>query len=347
MNYSLGNTSNETSNISGKDCSLPVAHGVVLITANALVGVLGTLGNLLVCVAVVTNPRLRRSSNYLLFSLAIADLIVTMACEPLVVAILGMRTFFSDCAINLELAYIILSMLSCSASVTHMAAISVDRFIAVVFPLHHRYIMENRGLKALLITSWGYPIAVPILSAVVPASFPKYYFAMAMFALSFGTVFLSYSLIVISLVRHRKQRNQLRARSSSDASQSGIEIRVTFTLAIVIIVFIACWLPLVLMLYGPGKTLIKKHGVAYMWMRTLALSNSAMNFLIYGSRMKNFREAFVGVGRKCLPISTPKCSRTRVYDLTTQKTSTSVLSAFPNNEMKHENRLIGLTRFNE
>ena len=319
MNHSQENTSSATFNISGKDCSLPVADGIALITANAIVGGCGTLGNLLVCVAVVTNPRLRRSSNYLLFSLAIADLIVTMVCVPLVVAILSMRTFFSDCAINLELAYIILSMLSCSASVTHMAAISVDRFIAVVYPLHHRYIMENRGLKTLLITSWAYPIAVPILSAVVPANFPKDYFALAMFALSFGTVFLSYSLIVISLVKHRKQRNQLRACSSSDTSRSRVEIRVTFALAIVTIVFVACWLPLVVILYGTGEKLIKRHGVAYMWMRTLALSNSAMNFLIYGSRMRNFREAFVAIGHKSLAVLNLKCSRTRVYNLTTQK----------------------------
>ena len=237
MELLLGNTSNQTSNPSTEDCSLPLAHGVVLITANAIVGVFGTLGNLLVCVAVVKHSHLRRSSNYLLFSLAIADLIVTMVCEPLVVAILGKITFFNDCAANLDLPYKILSRLSCSASVVHMAAISVDRFIAVVYPLRYRSIMDNCGLKAMLITCWVYPITVPILSFVIPKNFPQGYLGLAMFAASYVTIFLSYSVIVISLVKHRKQGNQLRIRSSSDTSQSRLEIRVALTLATVIIVF--------------------------------------------------------------------------------------------------------------
>jgi len=317
MNYSLENTSNETFNLSSKNCSLPLAHGVALITVNSIVGVFGTLGNLLVCVAVITNPYLRRSSNYLLLSLAIADLIVTMVCEPLVVAIFGMRTFVNDCATDLELAYRILSMLSCSASVAHMAAISVDRFIAVVYPLHHRRIMDNCGLKAMLITCWAYPITVPILSFVIPKNFPQGYLGLAMFAASYVTIFLCYSVIVISLVKHRKQGNQLRIRSSRDTSQSRrVEIRVAFTLAIVIIVFTVCWFPLIVIMFATRKPLVKRHGVAYMWMRTLALSNSAINFLVYGSRMQIFREAFFVIGNKIVVSMTPKCSRTRVYNFT-------------------------------
>ena len=306
MELLLGNTSNQTSNPSTEDCSLPLAHGVVLITANAIVGVFGTLGNLLVCVAVVKHSHLRRSSNYLLFSLAIADLIVTMVCEPLVVAILGKITFFNDCAANLDLPYKILSRLSCSASVVHMAAISVDRFIAVVYPLRYRSIIDNYGLKILLITSWGLPITVPILSAVIPASFPKAFLGLGMFAISYVIVFLSYSLIVISLVKNRKERIQLRARSSSDASQSRVEVRVASTLAIVIAIFTVSWFPLVATLFAAGKPLIKNQGIAHMWIRTLALSNSAMNFVIYGSRIRNFYEAYAVCGRKLFDILRPK-----------------------------------------
>lgn len=71
-------------------------HGIALIASNAVVCVFGTPGSLLVCVAVATNPRLRRSSNYLLYSLAMADLMVTMICLPLDIAVLCKRTFFND-----------------------------------------------------------------------------------------------------------------------------------------------------------------------------------------------------------------------------------------------------------
>jgi len=310
MDHSLENTSNQTFNLSIEDCSFPLAHGVALITVNSIVGVFGTLGNLLVCVAVVINPSLRRSSNYLLLSLAIADLIVTMMCEPVLVVSLGKRTFFNECAAKLDQAYRILTRLSCTASVVHMAAISVDRFIAVVYPLRYKSIIDSYGLKILLTTSWALPITVPILISVIPTNFPqaKAFIGLGIFGTSYVIVFLFYSLIVISLVKRRIGRKQLRMHSSNDASQPSVEIRVAFTLAIVIAVFTVCWAPLVTALFATGKPLVKIQGVAHMWIGTLALSNSAMNFVIYGSRMRNFHEAYAVCGRKLLEVLRPKYS---------------------------------------
>lgn len=295
MNHTL---SKPTSNFSGEDCSLPVAQGIALITTNTLVGVLGTFGNLLVCVAVATIPRLRRPSNFLLFSLAIADLIVTMVCEPLVVAIVGKVTFFNDCAANLTHAYKILSRLSCSASVAHMAAISVDRFLAVVYPLRHEIFMEKFGLKIMLLVSWAFPITVPILSAFIPDSFPKAFLALGTFALSYAIIIVFYSLIVVFLVKLKRKTNRQRARPLSVQINSRVEMRVAFTLAIVIAVFTACWFPLVIALFATGKPLVKTQGTAHMWIRTVALSNSAMNFLIYTWRIPDFRQAYGAICRK-------------------------------------------------
>ena len=310
MDHSLEDSSNQTFNLRTENCSFPFAQGVALITVNSIVGVFGTLGNLLVCVVVATNPRLHRSSNYLLFSLAIADLLVTMSCEPVFVAYLGVRTFFNGCATNLNQAYRILTRLSCTASVVHMAAISVDRFIAVVYPLRYKSIIDNYGLKILLITSWALPITVPVLIAVIPANFPQVtaFIGLGIFGTSYLTVFLFYSLIVISLMKRRLRSKQLRIHSSNDTSQPSVEIRVAFTLAIVIAVFTVSWAPLVTTLFATGKPLVKIQGVAHWWIGTLALSNSAMNFVIYGSRMRNFLEAYVVCGRKLLDVLRPKYS---------------------------------------
>ena len=146
--------------------------------------VFGSLGNLLVCFAIATNPRLRRSSNYLLFSLAIADLIVTLVCEPFLLEMFYNRTFVYGCKPNVERLYSILANLSCSASMVHLACIRVDRFIAVVFPLHHEIVMKKCGLKIMLIASWAFPVSVPILRLVLPPSFPKAFLAIASFAFS-------------------------------------------------------------------------------------------------------------------------------------------------------------------
>ena len=298
MNNSLENTIKLPSNNSHEDCSLPVTHGIALITTNATVCVIGTLGNLLVCFAVATNPRLRRSSNYLLFSLAIADLIVTMICEPLLLEIFGKRTFFHDCATSLERPYSILSNLSCSSSVVHMAVISVDRFLAVVFPLRHEIIMKKCGLITMLIVAWAFPISVPILIATLPPSFPKAFMAAGTFGLSYVIVIVSYLLIVAFVFNLKRKRNKLRARPLSVDVNSSVEIRVACTLAIVIGVFTVCWIPVMTALFATGKPLLKRNGPAHMWLRTLALSNSAMNFLIYTAKIRDFRDAYARICRR-------------------------------------------------
>ena len=280
------------------DCSLPLAHGIALIAVNAIVCVFGSLGNLLVCFAIATNPRLRRCSNYLLFSLAIADLIVTLVCEPFLLEMFYNRTFLFECKPSLERLYSMLANLSCSASVVHLACISIDRFIAVVFPLHHEIVMKTCGLKIMLIASWVLPISVPILIVVLPPSFPKGFLAIASFAFSYFVVIFSYLLIMVFLLIHKRKRKRLRARAVSVDPSSHMEIRVACTLAIVIGVFTACWVPVMTALFAAGKSLMKRDGLLHMWLRTLALSNSAMNFLIYSARIRDFKDSYAAIFRK-------------------------------------------------
>ena len=56
--------------------------------------------SVLVCLAITTNPPLRGASNYLLFTLVIADLIVTLVCKPLILEFISNLTFFHGCIID-------------------------------------------------------------------------------------------------------------------------------------------------------------------------------------------------------------------------------------------------------
>ena len=150
-------------------CSLPLAHSILLLTVNAIVGVLGSLGNWLVCLAIATNSRLRRSSNYLLFSLAIADLIVILICEPIVLEFISQLTFFHKCRTSAEeLVYHVLVSLSCQTSFFHLVSIRIDRFVAVAFPVRHKIFMEKGGLNVMLIASWSLPILTSVLFNIIP-----------------------------------------------------------------------------------------------------------------------------------------------------------------------------------
>ena len=287
-------------NITGADCFFPVGHGVALMMANSVAAVIGTFDrNLLVCVAVLyTIPRVSSCSNLLLVSLAVADLMVTTVCEPLVVAIVGKKAFGGDCADNLELAYVVSSNLSCSASVLHLAAISVDRFIAVIFPLRHARIMKNYGLKTMLIVVWG--VAIVFASFRVPFLKETSYLVLVVFVVSYSLVIGCYASIMIFLIKEKKRKSVTLRGKPSVVVNSKVERRVALTLAIVIGVFTAFWLPMIVVFFASGKSLVKMHGTAYMWIRTLALSNSAVNFLIYSAKIRDFRDAFALICRRML-----------------------------------------------
>ena len=77
-----------------------------------------------------------------------------------------------------------------------------------------------------------------------------------------------------------------------------VERRVALTLAIVIILFSVTWFPLIAVFFIAGKSLVEKYGPAYMWIRSLALSNSAMNFVVYSARIRDFRDAYISISRK-------------------------------------------------
>ena len=289
-------STNYTDNMNGSSansCSLPMAHGIPLILVNAIVCVLGSLGNVLVCLAIATNSRLRRASNYLLFSLAVADIIVTLICEPIYLEFISRLTFFHKCRTSTEtLVYEVLVSLSCQTSFLHLASISIDRFVAVAFPLRHKIFMEKGGLKIMLIASWSIPILTSVLPNILPKGSPLvfYFIRIGIFVFSGLSIFFFHFLIVVALLYYRKKTKQLRART--------VSVRVTCTLAIATGVFIVCWVPISTLLSAGKPPPLPQRSPLYFWFETLALSNSAMNFVIYSARMRDFKDAYVGIFRK-------------------------------------------------
>ena len=242
-----------------------------------------------------------RSSNYLLFSLAIADLIVTLICEPVVLEFISQLTFFHKCRTSAEeLVYHVLVSLSCQTSFFHLVSISVDRFVAVAFPLRHKIFMEKGGLKVMLIASWSLPILTSVLSNIIPTGSTPVFDVIGFVIFSFSgvSIFFFHFLIVVVLLYHRKKTKQLTARTVSVKSVSRLEVRVTCTLAIATGVFTVCWVP-IMTLYATEKW---RNTPLHFWLTTVALSNSAMNFLIYSAKMRDFRNAYVGILRKILRL---------------------------------------------
>ena len=115
-------------------------------------------GNVLVCVAIVTERTLRKTSNYFIISLAIADMLVAILVMTFAVAndIMGYWVFggaFCDIWISSD-------VMCSTASILNLCAISLDRYIHIRSPLHYeRWVTRKRTL--LVIT------AMWLLSALI------------------------------------------------------------------------------------------------------------------------------------------------------------------------------------
>ena len=142
----------------------------------------------------------------------------------------------------------------------------------------------------MLIASWSIPILASVLPNIIkiPTGYtPVFHFIrIGIFVFSCLSSFFFHFLIVVALLYYRKKTKQLRART--------VSVRVTCTLAIATGVFIVCWAPIITVL-AVDKW---RRSPLHFWLQTLALSNSAMNFVIYSARIGDFKDAYVGIFRK-------------------------------------------------
>ncbi|XP_073819214.1 uncharacterized protein [Musca autumnalis] len=111
----------------------------------------GGLGNILVCLAVALDRRLQNVTNYFLFSLAVADLLVSLFVMPLgaIPAFLGYWPLgFTWCNI-----YVTCDVMACSSSILHMCFISLGRYLGIRNPLgsRHRSTKRLAGMKIAIV----------------------------------------------------------------------------------------------------------------------------------------------------------------------------------------------------
>lgn len=125
----------------------------IIISVILLIVILGTvIGNVLVCVAVCLVRKLRRPCNYLLVSLAVSDLCVAVLVMPtaLLYEVLG-KWNFGTVFCNIWVSF---DVLSCTASILNLCAISVDRYWAITKPLEYGVKRTPRRMMLCVALVW-------------------------------------------------------------------------------------------------------------------------------------------------------------------------------------------------
>ncbi|XP_067874836.1 D(2) dopamine receptor A-like [Heterodontus francisci] len=176
-------------------------------------------GNVLVCMAVSREKALQTTTNYLIVSLAVADLLVATLVMPWVVylEVVGEWRFgWIHCDI-----FMTLDVMMCTASILNLCAISIDRYTAVAMPMLYNTRYSSRRRVATMITMvWvlSFAISCPLLfglnnnpgtrdediCAIVNPSFVLYS-SIVSFYVPFIVTLMVYIQIYVVLRRRRKR----------------------------------------------------------------------------------------------------------------------------------------------
>uniref|UniRef100_A0A8C9SVX7 D(4) dopamine receptor-like n=2 Tax=Scleropages formosus TaxID=113540 RepID=A0A8C9SVX7_SCLFO len=122
------------------------------------------LGNVLVCLSVLTERSLKTATNYFIVSLAVADLLLAVLVLPLYVyseflgGIWTLDTHICDALMTMD-------VMLCTASILNLCAISVDRYIAVVVPLKYNRNQFSMRQLILIAATWvlSFGVASPVI----------------------------------------------------------------------------------------------------------------------------------------------------------------------------------------
>uniref|UniRef100_A0A8C7E077 Dopamine receptor D2 n=1 Tax=Naja naja TaxID=35670 RepID=A0A8C7E077_NAJNA len=121
-------------------------------------------GNVLVCMAVSKEKALQTTTNYLIVSLAVADLLVATLVMPWVVymEVVGEWRFSR---IHCDI-FVTLDVMMCTASILNLCAISIDRYTAVAMPmLYNTRYSSKRRVTGMIAVVWilSFAISCPLM----------------------------------------------------------------------------------------------------------------------------------------------------------------------------------------
>ena len=264
---------------------------------NSFSCVVGVLGNGLVLLAITRNPTLRSVPDYLIYSLSLADLIVTAVYVPLFIPyIICYQELGSN--VNFTMVKSFIGHLALLASTANIVGITIDRRISIRWPLKYPKLVTKKFAFTFISIAW-------LISAAIATSYaffePTHVFLWCYCLSLLLAVILMYSYILKVAHTQRKRIQSMRYRDEEHQNQQKAETRVerkankTFkdrkamkTFAIIIGVFVITWIPLLVYTLIVSKSKSWFHE-GFLWVESFSLWNSFINPYIYFARSKRYR----------------------------------------------------------
>lgn len=297
--------SNDTASASCLDSAAFKVSVSVALTILILVTI---AGNVVVCLAVGLNRRLRSLTNCFIVSLAVTDLLLGLLVLPFSAFYqLSCRWSFGKVFCNI---YTSLDVMLCTASILNLFMISLDRYCAVTDPLRYPVLVTPARVGVSLVLIWAVSITLSFLSihlgwnssdeasGVNHTLLPCKVQVNLVYGLVDGLVTFYLPLLVMCITYFRifriarEQARRIHHAASWKAATLR-EHKATVTLATVMGAFIVCWFPYFTVFVYRGlrgdDAVNKTFEAVVLW---LGYANSALNPILYAALNRDFRTAY-------------------------------------------------------
>ena len=269
-----------------------------------LLAVVILFGNSLVVLSFKINNRLRTRTNAFLISLAISDFLVGGISLPMWIYII--LTEFNESA---TLVFRLFDVFAALASIYHLTAISIERYIAVSRPFYYKC-LSSFFHRATIASAWIAAGVLASLSSVNTTPLISRVYSMVLFIGGFTvpaaiTAFMYTG--VFSEARSLLHRNPPRTANQQNAKSSKQyfhgERKVAITVALITVLFLVAWLPFFTVsvtaayCYHCLPSSPDSFRGLIIIVKSMHYLNSAVNPLVYARRDREIRRTFIALLR--------------------------------------------------
>jgi len=305
----MGNNT-ELNLTSGSSGETEATIRAVKLTLYAIIFITGIAGNMLVCLVVCRQQKLRTSTNFYIMNLAIADLAVTIVCIPFDVAVQENHYVWPFGRFLCHLIYPIMTM-STFASVGTLTAIAYNRYKAISRPM--RIQAGRKRAKVTIVSIWAlsFVFVLPYITVLqkrnsrceetwseLHSRVYTLFIFIFQYVIPLSIISLVYIKIAIQLRRNRK--NLTRAHRVQDRDVA----KVVRMMVVVVLIFAVCLLPNhVLWLLSDFEHFPEAGRKVFVWGEILIYANSCTNPIVYSICIEEFRLAFKAYITKCCRVT--------------------------------------------
>ena len=188
-----------------------------------IMAIMGVIGNGLVICVYIDNRKMRSTTNGLLVGLAIADMLTSVLLIPMPTWITVPSDWRGDLYCKLIYSSVVM-WVTITVSVFTLTMVSVERYLAISYPLKYRMVFSKSRPKVIMTTVWCLAVCINTFSFVItfnmqgtcaviwPSSTIQLCFGTALFFIKFCIPMLimivSHFGTIVELRKHARELNQ-------------------------------------------------------------------------------------------------------------------------------------------